>query len=180
MTPHYSESPDPRQDSDITSFELVTLDELESPAVREGAGYWRTLRGNRRYPARKDILPRDIASILRNMILIKVIDGCSDFEFRIAGDAQVQAHAIPFQGRRLNQLMQIAPAFCLSLRSIFIHVVLSGAPAAVRGRMGADFPNAKYTYCESMFLPLGAGDDAVDHLMMFSTYVARTFVNGKN
>jgi hypothetical protein len=46
--------------------------------------------------------------------------------------------------------------------------------------MGADFPNAKYTYCESMFLPLGAGDDAVDHLMMFSTYVARTFVNGKN
>ncbi len=173
----YSQIDKPGDASGLTSFELVTLDGLESPVVKQGADYWDVLRGTRRYPSRKEIHPRDLTAIIRNMLLIKVIDGGADFEFRFAGDAQVQAYVVPFQGRRLSQLALGSPVFCCSLRDVFLHVIGSGAPAAVRGNMGLFFSRVKYAYCESMILPLGASDDAVDHLMVFSTYVSRTFAH---
>lgn len=165
---------EPRKHPNVTSFELITVDKLESPAVMAGHVYWQTLRGTRRFPARQDMNPRDFAPLLRDMLLVQVVDGGADFEFRIAGDAHVQAYAIPFQGRRLNDFVEMAPAFCLALRSVFAHVAQTGSPAALRGRMGPDFPNANYAYCENIFLPLGA-NDAVDYILGFSTYLSRDF-----
>ncbi|MBU6298124.1 MAG: PAS domain-containing protein [Alphaproteobacteria bacterium] len=170
---------EPHEGSDATFFEPVTIDELESQVVKLAANYWNTLRGSRRYPARQDLRPRDIAPILRNMVLAKVIDGGADFEFRIAGDAQVQAYGVPFQGKRLSEVGPQNNAFSASVRGIYRHVVESAAPIAVRGRMGAGFPNVKFAYCESLFLPLGPSDDVVDHILVFSTYVERTFTENK-
>ena len=165
---------EPPRGPNVTSFELITLDKLESPAVIAGNTYWQNLRGTRRFPARQDMHPRDFASLLRDMLLVQVIDSGADFKFRITGDAHVQAYAIPFQGRRLNEFVEMAPAFCFSLRSVFAHVAQTGSPAALRGRMGTDFPNANYAYCENIFLPLGV-KDTVDHILGFSTYLSRDF-----
>ena len=169
--------PEPRESSDTTFFEPITIDELESPVVKLGADYWNRLRGSRRYPAREDLRPRDIASILRNMVLAKVIDGGADFEIRIAGDAQVQAFDVTFQGKRLSEVGKPHNAFNAAIRSIYRYVTESAAPIAVRGRVGAGFPNVKFSYCESLFLPLGPTDDVVDHVLLFSTYVARAFTD---
>jgi hypothetical protein len=169
---------EPHRRPHATSFELITLDRLESSVVIAGNAYWQNLRGTRRFPARQDMHPRDFASLLRAMLLVQVIDGGADFEFRITGDAHVQAYAIPFQGRRLNDFVVMAPAFCLALRSVFAHVAQTGSPAALRGRMGPDFPNANYAYCENIFLPLGA-DDTVDHILGFSTYLPRDFAKNE-
>ena len=171
----HSQNHEAKSVSDITTFELVALDELESPITRQGADYWDSLRGTRRYPARKELHPRDFSSILRHMLLIKVVEGGSDFEFRIAGDAQVRAYSVPILSRRLSEIAQTSPVFCYGLRGMFLHVTETGAPVAIRGRIGPIFFNVQYAFYESLVLPLGDGDNAVDHLLVFSTYVSRAF-----
>ena len=165
-----------RQGSEgITSFEVVKLDELESAVVKQGFDYWNTLRGIRRYPARNDLRPRAFASILRNTMLVRVIDAGADFEFRIVGDAQARTYALPFAGRRLSEFAPSDSAYCYVLKGFFGHVTEQGEPIAVRGNMGNVSPKVQYSYFESIFLPLGDRDDTVDHLLGFSAYIPREF-----
>jgi hypothetical protein len=44
-------------------------------------------------------------------------------------------------------------------------------PLAVRCRIGHDTPEAKFTEAETIFLPLGASEAAVDHLLVFTCYL---------
>jgi hypothetical protein len=169
---------DARQDvENITSFEVVKLGDLESSIVKQGANYWHALRGTRRYPARKELRPRDFASILRNTLLVRVIDAGADFEFRIVGDAQAQTYALPFAGKCLSEFAPSDTAYCYVLKGFFGHVTEHGEPVAVRGNMGSISSNVQFSYCESIFLPLGESDDAVDHLLGFSAYIPRDFSN---
>jgi hypothetical protein len=169
---------DARQESEaVTSFEVIKLDDLESSVVKQGASYWNALRGTRRYPARKELRPHEFASILRNTLLVRVIDAGADFEFRIVGDEQAQTYALPFAGKRLSEFAQIDAAYCYVLKGFFGHVVEHGEPVAVRGNIGNASPRVRFSYCESIFLPLGDSDDAVDHLLGFSAYVPRDFAN---
>jgi len=167
-----------RDVSDITSIERVTLDELESPVVKQGARYWNALRGTKRFPSRNDLHPRDVASVLGNMVLIKVIDGGKDFEYRIVGEVQAKAFGYRLQGRRVSQIAVERPAYGCSLRGAYRNICEDGEPIAVRGHIGSDFAYLKFAYCEHIALPLG-NDDTVDHILIFSTYVARTFADGK-
>jgi hypothetical protein len=154
-----------------TAVHAVTLDELESPIVKLAADYWRSLRNGRRFPARGDLHPRDMAGILRDMALVKIISGGADYEYRIVGDAQAQAYAVPLQGRRISEISVTAPWFSHIVTNVYEHVRRSGEPLAIRGRIGREFPEAKFVYHESVFLPLGVNDDAVDHLLIVSTNV---------
>jgi len=167
----------PHETPENTQARQIALDELENPAVRLGVGYWRSLRGARRYPARGDLRPRDMAGILGHMILVKVLED-GDFEYRIVGDAQVQAYARPFQGKRVSEVVRDWPVFGRIVKGIYTTVAGSGEPFALRGAVGRDFPDAKFVYSEHAFLPLGA--QTVDHLMVVSHYAARPFANGEN
>ena len=168
-------APAPHEIPDKTSVEAITLDQLNDPAVRFGATYWRLLRKNRRFPTREELSPRDMAAVLRNMILVKVLDGGADFEYRIVGDAQVCAYGIPLQGRRLSEIAVEAPRFGRILQRLVTQVSREGAPLAIRGRVGRDVPEANFIYCESALLPLGASPDVVDHVLIFSAYIVRAF-----
>jgi hypothetical protein len=156
--------------SEITSFERISLDELESPVVKQGAAYWLGLCGGRRFPSYEDLHPRDFASILANTLLVKIVDGGADFEFRIVGDAQMQTYALPFAGKRLSEMAQTNIAYCYVLKGLFGHVAAFREPVAVRGQLGPGFPHVRFGYFESLFLPLGATDGAVDYLLGFSAY----------
>ena len=173
----HSEKTGPRDKPDITSIERVTLDELESSVVKQGVKYWLTLRGTRRYPSRKELRPREFVSILRNTMLVRVIDGGADFEFRIVGEAQAQTYALSFAGKRLSEFAPSDVAYCYVLKGFFGHVTEHGEPVAVRGHIGNAFSNVQFSYCESVFLPLGESDNAVDHLLGFSAYVLRDLAN---
>ena len=165
--------------ADITSIERVTLDDLESPVVRHGASYWNDLRGTKRFPSRKDLHPRDIASVLPSMVLIKVIDGGKDFEYRIVGETQARAFGYRLQGRRVSQIAVEHPAYGYALGGAYRRICESGEPIAVRGHIGSDFAYLKFAYCEHIALPLSNDDENVDHILIFSTYVAREFSAGK-
>ena len=161
------------ESSDITSFERIALDELESPVVRRGVAYWNILRGERRFPAREEVHPRDIVSLLKNVLLIRVLDGGADFEFRIVGDAQAQTYALPFAGKRLGDMRGTCPPYGYILNGLFQHVTQFGEPVALRGHFGAGFANLKIAYCETVMLPLGLGE-AVDHIIGFTAFVGNT------
>ena len=159
-----SESPDQ------TAVHVITLDELDSPVLKLAADYWRSRLNGRRFPAREDLHPRDIAGILRNTALVKIIDDGADYEYRIVGDAQAQAYAVPLQGRRVSEIAVAAPWFGNIAAITYDYVRRSGEPLAMRGGVGHEFPEAKFVYHESVFLPFGSGD-AVDHLLIVSTNI---------
>ena len=164
-----------QEPGDITSVHPVTLDDLENIVVRQGAEYWLSLRRGRRYPARKDLSPRDMQTLLRNLVLVKVIDGGKDFEYRIVGEAQAQAYGWRLQGRRVSHIAAERPAYGHHVLGSYRHVRDYGEPLAVRAQMGGDFPYLKFVYCEHAVLPLGNNDSAVDHLLIFSSYIPRDF-----
>ena len=169
-----SSAPVFHESSDQTAVHAVALDELDSLVLKLAAEYWRSLCNGRRFPARADLHPRDMVGILRDMVLVRVIDSGADYEYRIVGDAQAQAYAVPLQGRRISEIAVTAPWFGHIATTVYEHVRRSGEPLTLRGRIGREFPEAKFVYHESVFLPLGVNDDAVDHLLIVATNVFNT------
>jgi len=155
-----------------SSVYIVPPHELDSEPVSFAVRHWYALRGPRRYPTRDEILPRDIAGVLRHIVLIRVLDAGADFEYRIVGDAHVQAHETNFVGMRLKEIENTHPGFDPNTRATYEFVRFTGEPLAVRGWVGRDVPESKFCYYETIFLPLGA-EDGVDHLLVVTSYVPR-------
>ena len=154
-----------------SSGRILTVDQIESATVREVAQYWARLKGGRVFPARADVKPRDLKMLLRHVMLLKVLDG--DYEYRIVGDVQVQAYGENYQGMRLSELALTHPKFAEGMKIFFDGVRMGRAPFGYRGWIGRDMPETKYSYHEIGYFPLGATDDAVDHILIAGVYVPR-------
>lgn len=161
-------------DDQPTSFERIAIEDIKSPVVRWGAGYWNALRGSRPFPCRAEVHPREIARILPHTHMIQVLDGGEDFLFRIAGEAEVKAVKVPFVGKRLSEIIDQSIEYGLVMKGLFGFVARFGEPAVVRGHMGRGFANVNFAYAESAFLPLGQGE-TVDHILGFSAYAEAHF-----
>jgi len=81
-----------REDDDNWQRQRIGVDQLSSAVAVRGLNYWTRLRGPRRFVPRKEIKPRDIAPILRNTLIVRVLGAGEEFEYRVAGDAVVQLH----------------------------------------------------------------------------------------
>jgi hypothetical protein len=149
---------------------VISPDEVEAAAVRTGIAYWRRLRGSRLFPSRIDVLPRDIADLLRHTVLMRVVDGGTDYEYRIVGDAHVVAHGFSIQGRCLSTMDEYAPGYGKVLKTLYDPVVRNRAPFALRGWIARGEEQSEYIHSENVFLPLGPDDETVDHVLNFSVY----------
>lgn len=164
---------EPQNVPDLSSVYVLSLDELDNAVVRTGAAYWRALKGGRKLPARSQLRPRDMIGILRNIVLLKVLDGGKDYEYRITGDAHVQAYGLPFQEMRISQIVAMSPEFGRMMHGLYEHVRVTAEPFAVRGWVGREIPDARFVYYESAFLPLAEDGETVDHILVISIYVPR-------
>lgn len=164
---------EPQRAPDASSTYVASLDELDNAIVRTGANYWRMLRGERKIPARRDLSPRELRAILRHVVLLKVIDGGRDFEYRITGDAHVQAYGLNFNNMRLSMIEAASPDFGKMMRGLYEHVRVTADPFAVRGWVGREVKDARFVYFESVFLPLGDDGETVDHIACVSVYVPK-------
>jgi hypothetical protein len=160
---------------DQTAIQVITLEGLESPIVKLAVDYWCSLRNGRRFPSHEDLYPCDMARLLRDTILVRIIGQGADYEYRIVGEAQAQAYSIPLQGRRISDISVKAPWFHQIAITTYEYVRQSGEPLAIRGKTGREFPEAKFVYHESVFLPLGDNEIAVDHILIVSTNVFKAF-----
>jgi hypothetical protein len=143
----------------------IALAEIHSSNVGKGLALWRRLRGARRFPARRDIAPRDLGELLRHTALVRLSG--ADFEIRLVGDAIAQAQGISFGGYSSAMVDKLSPGYGAELRRVFLHIRATGEPVVFRGWYERD-PGPKPVYHETMFLPLG--DDAVDHILVVAAY----------
>jgi hypothetical protein len=150
---------------------VIDLDSVENNLVRAGLGYWRRLKGARAFPSRQEIVPRDIAGLLRNVILVKVINAGEDYEFRIVGDAHVQMSGFNMQGSHMRDLKRVSPGFAAALQKLYARVLETRQPFALRGVM--DRPGQAPMSSESVLLPMGQEDSVVDHILVFSVYIPK-------
>ncbi len=158
----------------LTSIDFVPLTELEQRTVRLGFDYWQRQRGTRKFPARGQIRPNEIAAALSHFSLIKVWEGGADFEVRIAGDAMNYAYRAPLNGRLISDIATDLPQMASRWRHIFGEILATGTPLAVRTHAGHDLPETNFSDSEAVFLPLGENDETVDHLLLFAQHERRT------
>jgi hypothetical protein len=151
----------------------IALGEIDSTILLQGAAYWRGLCRERRFPARRDVTPRGLASLLRYTTLLRVMDGGEDYEYRIVGDAYVLAHGVSFQGKRWSETDKVSPGYHAMIKSTYDRVVRKGEPVAMRGWIERGAKKSELVYCEYLFLPLGDSDKTVDHILVFAVYVPR-------
>jgi hypothetical protein len=152
---------------------VIPLDAIESPILLQGIDYWNRLRGARRYPARQDMMPRDMAPLLRNIVVIRIVEDGQDYEYRIVGDAHVISHGFTMQGLRVSGIDQYSPGYGAVLKSLYDRVVRKRDVYAFRGWMERGEKNKQYIYSESVFMPMGPDDTTIDHILNFSVYTPR-------
>ena len=157
--------------SDDRPSTVIGLKDAESAPVRQGIAYWRRIRGSRRFPSRSDVAPREIASILRHAVLMRVVDNGADYEYRIVGDAHTVAHGFCMQGKLLSQMDEHAPGYGAVLRTIYEPVVSQRVAFGLRGWIARGEEEPEFIHSESVFLPLGPEDETVDHILNFSAYI---------
>jgi len=157
---------------------IIALEAVESPILLHGVAYWRKLKGERSYPSRQEMTPRDLAPLLRNVVLIKLIDGGADYEYRIVGDAHVQSHGFSMQGQRVSDVDKFSPGYGPVLKSLYDHAVRRRGLYAFRGWMERGEHHKQYIYSESVFMPLGPDEDTIDHVLNLSVYSPRDSFTG--
>jgi hypothetical protein len=143
--------------------------EVQNPMLRKAFELWNGLKVARRFPARTEITPRNMVEFLRNTVLVRVLDGGKDFQFRIVGDAIVEVQGESFQGMTTAEIDARIPGYGVMLKSIYRQVCKTGEPMAFRGWFVQ--PKTKIAFFhESLILPLGPDDATVDHILIVGVY----------
>jgi len=151
---------------------LLPIASLDSELVCTGVSYWRQLAAGRPFPPRASLMSCLSPRLRDHAVLVEVLEGGADYEYREVGAAMVRAFGEDFTGRRLSALIASAPRFGLGLRMVCEMVRASGEPLAYRGWVGSDLQGAAFVHHESAVLPLGE-ESAVDHLLLITSLVMR-------
>lgn len=148
--------------------EAAPIDSLRDPLLRQALAVWNEQKGAARFPARDTMTPRAMAPFLRNIVLVRVIDGGKEYEFRIVGDAIVQVQGAAYQGMTLTEIDTQLPGYGQTLRAAYDELVASGEPRVYRGKVDRAPMKRAFAH-ESLLLPLGT-DAAVDHILVVGAY----------
>ena len=141
-------------------YRIKSLAELESALLRRLLSTWQDKCRDRRFPARTDLHPRDLASVLPHLTLARVVDAGMDFELRIIGNEIVQAYGENFTGKRLSSLDH---RIGNEMRDAYHAVVRTAQPVVLEGWF--ELSAERCFQREVLLTPLGQTDDQVDHVM---------------
>jgi hypothetical protein len=166
-----SDLPPAVSDRDI----IVPIAEATDRHVKAGIDYWQSLRAERPFPARSALTLRGMAAFLAHTVIVRVIGGGADYEYRFAGDAQNRVFRMPLKGIRVSQIEAVLPQLGATLRGVYDSARTTAAPFVVRGRLLLDTFDSGPSYHETAFLPLGESDDAVDHLLLVGVNLPKPF-----
>lgn len=160
---------------ETSSVAPISIAEIDSKELQDIVTIWNRWRGGRSMAARSDVAPKTLGRLVRNISLLRVLSTDEDYEFRITGSAHTQAYGASKANKRLSEVLAEAPGFGRRLKNCLDLVVETREPAAYRGKIGRDVGDARFVWLETVFLPLGDSDAAVDHILIATVYVP---VNG--
>ena len=158
---------------DINSA-IEPIEEARNPFVKMGVDYWRSLCGKRRFPARNELTLRGMAAFIPYVVIVDALDNGADYEYQYVGEAQRQAFGTYFRGIRLSQIEAALPELGAILRGPYDQVCSTGVPFVLRGRAGTAADDSKLSHHETVFLPLGVGDD-VENLLVVGVQVPELY-----
>lgn len=150
----------------------ILLEDVQNPILRKGIEVWTRAKDSRRMPSRAQMTPRILAGVLRNTALVRVIGEAEEFQFRIVGDAIVQAKGMSYKNMTTADLERLVPGYGRGLHYAYSLVCTSRAPAAWRGWFERT-DDARAYFQESVTLPLSDDDDIVDHLLVMGVYAQK-------
>lgn len=143
------------------------IDTVEDEVVRAGITYWRRLKGSRTFPSRRQIVPRELAGLLRNTVLVEVLNDGEDYEFSIVGEVHSKVIGLNLQGGQMRDVARVWPDYGESLRKVYDRLLKTRRPFVLRAVK--DRPGHGMIASESAILPVGK-NDRVDHILIFSVY----------
>jgi hypothetical protein len=142
--------------------------ELQSVLVRAGTDYWRAKCGERPFPARVDFDPLiEVPGLVPYLMLKDVQLQPLDFRYRLIGTGVRNHLNHDLTGRWMTDIPGQGPGN--PLWDYHERVVETRAPVFLRpAYLG---PHKEFIQVESVILPLGADDQAVDMLMIFADFL---------
>lgn len=147
----------------------IALTDIHSATVQRGLDIWTRARAGRPFPARAELTPRMLSELLRNTVLVRVLESGEEYELRIVGDAMAQAQGRSFQGMSMAEIDLIVPGHGTILRKIYNAVCARRVPIAFRGWYTRE-ADGRTLFHETVLTPLGNDDRAVDHILVFAAY----------
>lgn len=147
----------------------MPLGEMKSARLKAAHAVWEEKRGQRLYPARAALAPRDMVSFLANVTLWRrTYDG--DYEYRIMGDIDAAAYGCSMIGRYVSDLDKSKPGNGKLVKAVLDHVVRTKAPCVSDGWFVTS--QGRPVRHEMLFLPLGPDEATVDHILGVSVHTA--------
>jgi hypothetical protein len=153
---------------------IVSVAEAKSPIVRAGATYWQSLCGENPFPSRAALTLRGMARFVAHAVIVRVVDGGADYEYRFVGDAQISAFKVPLKGIRVSQVIALLPELGAAVRIAYDRVLSAAAPFVIRGAVPMVIPDRNSSYHETAMLPLGE-NGIVDHILVVGVLMPEPF-----
>jgi hypothetical protein len=133
--------------------------------LRRFYDYWRGKRGDRRFPARRDIDPLDFAYVLGNLMLVDVLRDPQRFRVRLHGTNVVARMHYDMTGKLLDEVPR--PEYRAYVLDRCRGLVASGEPVALKNDLTLDGWTSRY---EALWLPLSGDGVHVDLLICAMVY----------
>jgi hypothetical protein len=164
----------PDRDQTTGSFDRppttrVDTSDIQNAQLRKAFELWTKLKGERPFPARSEISPRDLVDFLRHIVLVRVLDGGNEFQFRIVGDAIVLAQGHTFQGLTTAEIELQLPGYGKMVKRAYQRVYADRKPLLLRGWFEHASTKRAFLH-ETLGLPLGPDPETVDHILVVAVY----------
>jgi hypothetical protein len=149
--------------------EAAFIDAPRDPRIKALHAYWEGLRGGRAMPARSDVDPAAIPSLLPNIILYEVAPG-GGYRVRLVGEEVVRFSGYNATGTQAGAGMP--PRAAEMTTRILDAVTTERAPKFRVGKAHWQ-PDKAYRDFEACFLPLSADGETVNIVLGGISFGAR-------
>ncbi|TDQ81489.1 PAS domain-containing protein [Dongia mobilis] len=148
-------------EGDVAGNGLVLTD-LTSPLVRELHRYWNEIKGDRRWPAKRDFDPAAVRRLLPYLTIEEVHRDPLRIRFRLVGTEQARFAGLDYTGCWLHELPW-HPAVIQDLLGQYRRLLAAGEPV---------FGASRYSWADGFeksfewgLFPFGDGGDRIDHVL---------------
>jgi hypothetical protein len=169
MTIAESVGAEPPERPQKTSVATIGLSDLQSVEARAVVAVWKKRRGFHSMPLHEADVLHDLGAFAAHVSLAAVVNDGEDYLFRFIGDAHIRAYGSDFAGKSTSDVTAISPRFGKQLKASYDLVRITGQPFVLRGAIGWDFPQSRFLWFETAYLPFGV-KGAVTQILNVAVY----------
>lgn len=143
------------------------LDEVNSAAIRRVHAYWNALRGSRRFPAKRDIDPAALKSVLPYLLISEVHQAPLRVRYRLVGTEVAHFSGEDFTGKWLHETSWGADRH--AIEQYYVRMLAIGQPTFGIDHFTQVSDGQRKSYEWGMF-PLAEDGEHIDHCLAEEDY----------